>query len=199
MPAETPHEAAQRGSPIRVTAILALAAAVGFVVWLFVRDSDGSSSKPTTSAATVTTPVTRPLLTAATPRMLAAIAAGAKHPVYWAGRRRGVKYELTRTSDGKLYVRYLPKGVRIGDRSGEYLLVGTYPVRNAYRAVQTAAKERGARTFRVPGGGLAVVNDSAPKNVYFAYPHGKYQVEVFDPSPRRARKLVSSGAIRPIH
>jgi hypothetical protein len=109
-----------------------------------------------------------------------------------------VKYELTRTADRKVYVRYLPRSVPIGNRSGEYLLVGTYPLRDAYAAIQRAAKEAGARTFRVPGGGLAVVNASAPRNVYFAYPGGRYQVEVFDPSAQRARRLVSTGSIKPV-
>src|SRR3989442_11991490 len=39
-----------------------------------------------------------------------------------------------------------------------YLIVATYPVQNAYRAVQTAAKEKGAETFNIPNGGKALVN-----------------------------------------
>ena len=69
---------------------------------------------------------------------------------------------------------------------------------NAYKAVRTAAKESGAVTFRTKRGGLAVYNQSAATNVYFAFPGSKYQVEVFDPSPGRARQLVRSGTIRPI-
>jgi hypothetical protein len=34
-----------------------------------------------------------------------------KHPVYWAGPRPSYTYELTRTSDGRIFVRYLPTGV----------------------------------------------------------------------------------------
>ena len=83
-------------------------------------------------------------------------------------------------------------------RSQVDLIVATYPVRNAYRAVQTAAKEKGAETFGIANGGKALVNTSAPTNVYFAYPHSDYQIEVFDPHPGRARGLVSSGKIRPV-
>jgi hypothetical protein len=179
--------------------VLAVAVAAAFVVWLFVRNDDGSTSRaPTATTATTVTSRVRSLLTAVTARRLAAFAAAARQPIYWAGRRPGVKYELTRTTDARYFVRYLPTGVRVGNRSGQYLLVGTYPVKDAYRAVRRAAKEKGARTFPIPGGGLAVVNSSAPKNVYFAYPGATYQVEVFDPSARRARQLVASGAVKPV-
>lgn len=196
---EAPPAADKRQNPIRITAVLAVAAAIGFVVWLVVRHNDhGSSSAKTTTTSQTTGRRIRPLLTAATPRTLRTVAAAAGHPLYWAGPLPGKTYELTRTTDGRLYVRYLPKGVRIGNRSGKYLLIGTYPVSNAYAAVQRAGREPGATTFRLKRGALAVVNSSAATNVYFAYPHTNYQVEVFDPNAQAARRLVASGAIRPV-
>lgn len=180
---------------MRATAVVAVAIAVGFIIWLLVRGGDDSSSSPTATSATSTIR-TQPLLRGVTRPGLAAFARRTGQPIYWVGPRRGVTYELTRTADGKVFVRYLPKGVRLGNRTGQYLLVGTYPVTAAYQAVQRAAKESGAHAFRVSGGGLAVVNDSAPRNVYFALPRSNYQVEVFDPSGQRARRLVASGAVR---
>jgi hypothetical protein len=179
---------------------VALALAVGFVVWLVVRGNDGSSAAKTTTAETqsrTTRKKTRQFVTAATPARLRVLAHASGHPIYWAGRQGSVRYELTQTTDGRIYIRYLPKGVPLGDRRS-FLIVATYPVQDAYKAVQTAAKESGAVTFRIASGGLAVYNQSAPTNVYFAYPGSEYQVEVFDPNPTRARRLVSSGAIRAI-
>ena len=191
-----------RQAPIRVGAVVALALAVAFVVWLLVRGNDNSTSAPTTSTVqtrpTTTTPKVRETVKAATPRSLRTLARTSGHPIYWAGVKPRVRYELTRTTDGRFYIRYLPKGVPIGDRHAAYLIVATYPVPNAYKAVRTAAKESGAVTFHLPRGGLAVYNQSASTNVYFTYPGSKFQVEVFDPSPGRATKLVRSGAIRPI-
>ena len=46
---------------------------------------------------------------------LEAVAKSLGHPVYWAGPRKGVTYELTRTTDGKVYIRYLPRGTHVGD------------------------------------------------------------------------------------
>jgi hypothetical protein len=188
----------KRDRSVRVGAVVAVALAVAFVVWLLVRGSSSDSSKPAVSTTGATTSVSTPLLQAASVQTLKAVSALVSHPVYWAGPRSRITYELTRTRDDRIYIRYLPKGAKIGDRHSDFLIVGTYPVRNAYRAVQTAAKEKGAETFSIGGGGKAVLNKSAPNNVYFAYPRSNYQVEVYAPGPGRARSLVISGKIRPV-
>src|SRR5919109_549282 len=107
-----------RQGPIRIGAVVALALAIAFVVWLLVRGNDNSTSKP---AATPTPPppaVTKPVRTfgpvAATVAKLRVIARA--RPVYWAGPKRGVTYELTQSSNGRTFIRYLPKGVRVGSR-----------------------------------------------------------------------------------
>jgi hypothetical protein len=183
---------------VRLGAVVAVALAAGFLVWLLVGRGGSSSPRATTAAATTTTTAVTPILEAASLQTLKTLPAFAGHQVYWAGPRRATTYELTRTSDGRIYIRYLPKGVKVGDRRADFLIVGTYPVPNAYRAIQTAAKEQGATTFGIGGGGLAVLNRSAPHNVYFAYPRSAYQVEVFDPHTGVARRLVASGSIRPL-
>jgi hypothetical protein len=196
----TPRSAFQnRQGPIRIGAVVALALAIAFVVWLVVRGND-SSSAPKTTTTPKTTPgkKQRQILTAATPTKLRLLQRAVGHPVYWAGAKPNVRYELTQTTDGRIYIRYLRKGVPIGDRHATYLIVATYPVKDAYKAVQTVAKESGAVSLHIPRGGLAVYNQSAPTNVYFAYPSSKFQVEVFDPKPGRARQLVRGGAIRPV-
>jgi hypothetical protein len=188
-----------RQAPIRIGAVVALALAIAFVVWLVVRGNDNSSTtKTSTPTRAKSTPKPRETIRAASPQSLRALAKAAGHPIYWAGPQRSVKYELTQVTDGRIYIRYLPKGVPIGDRRAAYLIVATYPVPNAYKAVRTAAKESGAVTFHPKRGGLAVYNQSAATNVYYAFPGSKYQVEVFDPNPGRARQLVRSGTIRPI-
>src|SRR5262245_8485173 len=189
---------AKRDRSVRVGAVVAVALAVAFVVWLLVRGHGSNSSQQAGTTTPTTTSATTPILQAATIQTLKTVSALVGHQVYWAGPRSRITYELTRTRDDRIYIRYLPAGVKIGDRRANFLIVGTYPVRNAVRAVQTAAKEKGAETFSLPRGGKAVLNKSAPKNVYFAYPRSNYQVEVYAPSPGRARRLVIAGKIRPI-
>jgi hypothetical protein len=178
---------------LRIGAVIALGAAVAFVVWLLVRDGDDNGSSANTTAT-----VQQNIVVPATAQSLRTLASSVGHPIYWAGPRRGLKYELTQTTDGRIYIRYLPRDVAVGDRRGGYLIVATYPVQNAFKAVQTAARENGAHKITLTSGGLAVYNDSSPSNVYFALPGSNYQIEVYDPNAATARGLVTSGRITPI-
>jgi len=125
------------------------------------------------------------------------LASESSQPIYWAGPKHGT-YELTRTADGRTYIRYLPSADKVGDRTPNYLTVGTYPTKQAFSALRRAAARDGAVSANVDHGGLLVFNNSAPKSVYFSYPKSGYQVEVYDPSPLQARGLVLSGSIKPI-
>jgi hypothetical protein len=58
-------------------------------------------------------------------------------------------------------------------------------------------KVEGGRGIQVPGGGLALVDEKYPKSVHLAFPNVNYQVEVFDPSPKRALAVATSGQVRP--
>jgi hypothetical protein len=149
---------------------------------------------PTDGSTAAVTPV-RP--TAASIDDLRALASSSAHPVYWAGERAGTTYEMSELSDGRIFVRYLPKGVAVGDRQ-PLPTVGTYPAAQAYAAVQTIARRAGATKIRLSGGGLAVIEPAHPTSIYLAYPHGRVEVEVFDPSAAQARRLIESGAITPV-
>ena len=116
-------------------------------------------------------------------------------PIYWAGPRRGSLYELTRTADNRSIVRYVPPGVVAGSSAGQYLSVATYPFIGAFNALQSVADGGG---FMLPHGGLAVVNSRFPNAVHVAFPLVEYQVEVYDPSPARARAIASSGKVQSI-
>ena len=52
-------------------------------------------------------------------------------PIYWAGEQSGVRYELTKTPDNRVLVRYLPAGEKVGTKT-PYLTIGTYPMKNAF-------------------------------------------------------------------
>jgi hypothetical protein len=119
-------------------------------------------------------------------------------PVFWAGPQAGTTYEFTETSDGSVYVRYLPEDAEVGDPSPDFLTVATYPLENGYARVQAAAEEEGAEIEELPNGGLALVDADRPSSVYVAYRGEPYQVEVYDPSPDRAVELVTSGAVQPV-
>ena len=184
-----------RTGSVRLGAAVAVAIAVAFVAWVVVGRDDSLTTAATTASETTRG---RDVVVAATAANLRRLARVTRRPIYWAGPKAGITYELTQSRDGRTYIRYLPRGVAVGDRGGAYLLVATYRIPDAFGAVQRAGAESGAVTFRIPRGGLAVYDRDAETNVYFAYPGSPYQVEVYDPDPRRARRLVASGAIRPI-
>ena len=81
-------------------------------------------------------------------------------PIYWAGPRKGFSYELTRTADGRTYVRYLPHGVPAGDRRAEFLVVGTYERPHAFSDLRRAATRTGAGSVKLGRGGVLVFTET---------------------------------------
>lgn len=129
---------------------------------------------------------------------LAALESSLGHPVYWAGRRPPDELELTARTDGNVLVRYLPPGTEAGDPRQRYLTVGTYPVVDPVAALRRTANQAGAELERMGGGAVALQNPSAPGSAYLAEFGSTLQVEVYDPAPGRALKLIRSGAIGPV-
>jgi len=117
-------------------------------------------------------------------------------PIYWIGEQAGITYELTKTTDGRVFVRYLPVGVPAGSTQA-YLTIGTYPVANAYSVVRQLAQKSGMIKLATKKG-VAFYNQDSPTNVYMAYPGSNYEIEVFDPSASRAQLLAASGKLSPV-
>jgi hypothetical protein len=184
------------GPRIGIGAVIAVAAAIGFIVWLAV-GCGSSKSKSTTTTTGQTTTVAAMAAHAATSGALRALAVQAGHPIYWVGPEASRIYELTRTSDDRIFVRYLPQGVKPGAKNAAYTFVGTYPFPGAYQALQGLAK-KGDASFSAPGGALAVYSPSSPTNIYVAFPKSDLEIEVYDPSAKRARSLVAAGQVQPV-
>jgi hypothetical protein len=147
------------------------------------------------ASPTPTTPAAQP--TAASAADLKSLARTLGHPIYWVGPAAGQTYELTNTSSGRVFVRYLPAGVAVGVKE-PHLTVGTYPVKNAFAVIRTQSKKPGTVRIPIKGGAVAFYNKSHPTSVYVAYPGVEAQVEVYDPSPARARSLVASQNVTPV-
>ena len=188
---ETKTIAGRAGRPAHLQlGVLAVAVALAAfaVVWLLLTENGDKTSLPA--------PNSGPALVSQS--QLEELAASTDHPVYWAGPKSNVSYELTRTSDGRVFIRYLPAGVKAGDTHPDFLTVGTYSQSNGFSELKRVAKQKNSVSITVKNGGLVVFSEKKPTNVYFAYPDGKYQVEVFSPSAESARSLVLTGQIKPI-
>lgn len=119
-------------------------------------------------------------------------------PVYWVGPRAKIRYELDSTQGGRLYVRYLPRGVKPGDPRPDFLTIGTYKLPHPLADLRRAGHDRGAETVHLPGGATAFMNRSRPTSAFIVGRGWKAQVEVYDPKPGRAIELVLKGAVRPV-
>lgn len=129
----------------------------------------------------------------ATAQELRTFAGALEGRAYWAGPRSNKEYEVTRTSDGSVFVRYLPRGTAAGAPI-DVLTVATYPGRGGIASLKTAAKGDGVETLELPGG-LAVYDVDTPTNVHLAFEGGDEQIEVYARSGVDVPALVQSGRI----
>jgi hypothetical protein len=192
--AETPTSVTQKANTIpslrfpnmRVGALVAVGLAAFLVGWLAM--NRGGDAPPAQGSGA----------SAASESELRAFAKSASHPVYWAGPKDGYTYELTRTTNGFVYVRYLPEGTEVGDSGSGFLTIGTYPRAGAFAELKRAAKAKGAISLKLERGGMAVFSEARPTSVYLGYPDARFQVEVYHPSADEARRLALSGQVVPV-
>jgi len=177
---------ALRTTQVRLGALIAVGLAAFFIGWLAMNRGDDTATAPGGGAS------------ATSESELQSFAKEQSHPVYWAGPKDGFTYELTQTTDGRVYVRYLPEGTAVGDPRSRFLTVGTYPRAGAFAELKRAGRAPGAISLKLERGGLAVFSEAKPTSVYFGYPDARYQVEVYAPSPDEARRLALSGQVVPV-
>jgi hypothetical protein len=185
------------GHRIRGGAVITIVVVIGFLVWYFaIRDSDNGGSAPGPSA--VAPEAVAPEAT--TESDLADLSDQLDRPIYWAGDQSGTTtLEFKETKNGSTYVRYLTGNAEPGTPRQAFLTVATYPYRDAMHALEVFAQKPGATTESLPNGGLAVQAKNAPTSVNVAYPdEPDYQIEVYDPDPKKALDLVTSGAVTPV-
>jgi hypothetical protein len=166
--------------------VVALAVLVGLAVWLILDETDDSGSTTSSTPSAIVSA-----------QGLSTLATALGHPIYWAGKQPGKQYELTQLPDGRVYVRYLPKGAKAGSDEA-YLTIGTYPMQNALAITADAAAGKGAVRLPIRGGATAFYSKQRPQSIYFAFPNMNYQVEIYDPRAAVARRQFGSGKVAPV-
>jgi hypothetical protein len=164
--------------------------AVGLLAWSWVSGARHDTPGAAASAPAAPGPVLM------SQDQLAGVAAAAGHSVYWAGLRGLSRIEVT-TVGQDLYLRYLPDGEPAGATT-PYLTVGTYEKADAYTGLVTASTVSGARSEKLKGGAFLVQPAGKATSAYFAFPGTSLLVEVYDPAPGAAYRLVESGAVQPV-
>lgn len=157
--------------------VIALAVVLGVATWLLTGDD---SAEPVAESE-------RPVSVSE----LGEVADALAQPLYWAGPVPGTSLTLVESESG-VQVRYEREGVD----PEQALTVATYPLPDAARALAAFAQRPGAIVRQDAGGRRVVSNEEQPNSVYFAAEGA--QVEVYDPSPRRALTLALSGRVQPV-
>jgi hypothetical protein len=120
---------------------------------------------------------------------------GANNPtVYWDGPMANRQYELTRSSAGASFIRYLPEGVKAGSEN-KYLTVATYPQEQGYKLLDESSNSSSMSSQKTKTGALVVINSNAPASTYFSFPGANFQVEVFSPTKDQSKQQVLEGKI----
>lgn len=170
---------------IRPVAIVASALALTLALLAGCGGSDSSSSQSTSSGAAEIV----------SPDSLRETASEAATPVYWAGEQDETELELSQPERDRTYVRYLTGGAEAGDKRADFLTIGTYAQPNAVASLRRQAKRSGGTIDHAPGNATVYYDRGNPQSVYLAYPGAPVEVEVFDPSFKRALRLVESGQV----
>ncbi len=184
-----------------MVSILVGAAVVVVVVVLFLVLRGGDDDAPANAGVTGSTGPTQAAAAkpvAAAPEALAKLGTDLKRPIYWVGASEGRTYELSNYADGRVFIRYLDRGVAVGDPRPDFLTVGSYVQADPFKTVTEASKRDGAQVEELPDGGLGVANKTRPTSWYVAFPDGKELIEVFSPKPGRARELVRTERVVPV-
>ena len=192
MAEEKSPKAGQDVSGARVGLIIAGVLAVVLVGWLLLRGGDDDS-------ASSSEPAEDGVAQIVTSDDLNERASSRGTPIYWAGPQDGAELEMTETNGGdNVFVRYLTDGAAAGEESPEYLSIGTYAFPDAVAALRKQGSEPGGVIASAPGNATVYFNRERPQSVYLAYPGVDLQIEVYDPDPKRALQMVSSGQIVPV-
>lgn len=170
--------------PLLRGAVIGLAVVVGLVAWLATKgDEEGAPAPPEAGPRIVSA------------AELADTAAKLGQPVYWAGELPGTELALSELPEGGVQVRYLPEGTDPAEAPAEALTIGSYPLADPAAAIEELAQRPGAVVRHARDGREVVSSEARPTSAYFASPGGGVQVEVYNPSPKRAMGLALSGRL----
>lgn len=111
---------------------------------------------------------------------------------FWVGSENGAKYTFNHNAPGQDFIRYLPNGLGLTDKTQNYRVIATYKVVNAYSILLQASKQPNSVGLINSDGSLIYYAKSAPTHVYMAFKGKEYQIEIFDPIAGAALKLATT-------
>jgi hypothetical protein len=173
---------------LRIAILVVVAALVG--VGLYLAFGNSSNKKKKHHGQNLTTAI---LPVALSKSQLLAKPGILDQPMYWIGPKKNFHYEFRRLPNNRIFIRYLPKGVKKGKKPGQLLIVATYPWPNAYASLKKYAK--GTQTAGKNGTIIVPSRPRDTKSVLMAFPGGHYEIEVYSPKPGKAATIAASGQV----
>ena len=184
----------------RLIVVLGLALLIALVAWVLSGGSgtdelaapvestnQSASAAPTVNwIAIPASIVTKDELIAATKNLGVAI--------YWNGETEDTNIELTVLSEGKVFVRYLPKDIEAGS-SEAFFTVATYYDPSALAKVQSLGATAGAKLVNYQGGAVGASASESDSNIYFAFDGNPALYNIYSPDPNLAWGALESGSI----
>ena len=131
---------------------------------------------------------------------LSELADDAEHPIYWLGQRTGSEYEVTETTAGRFFVRYLEGDAEAGDERADFLTVATYPAKDGVAEIKQAVRDTPrAELARGDNGAFLLIDPTSSTSAHLAYPGpDSPQIEVYSPSPGEALRLATRGEVQQV-
>lgn len=119
--------------------------------------------------------------------------------IFWAGAMPGALYTYSHIKSGQDFIRYLPNGQGLSDKTQNYRVIATYKEATAYATILAASKLGTGVSLTNPDGSIIYYAKATPTHVYMAFKNFDYQIEIFDPVPGASLKLATTpGAIKAI-
>lgn len=123
-----------------------------------------------------------------------------RRPIYWVGEISDADLRVTQRQNGAIDVRYIPDGMGVGfgtAETGEWqprpLRVTTRSARGAARRIAHVAERTGSAPRSIEGRPVVAMDGTHAR---FA-PRRGIVVDVYDPSPGNALRLILAGAVQP--
>lgn len=116
--------------------------------------------------------------------------------IFWAGALPGASYTFNHIAAGQDFIRYLPNGQGLNDKTQNYRVIATYKEATAYATILAASKLGTGVSVTNPDGSIVYYAKATPTHVYLAFKNFPYQIEIFDPVAGASLKLATTpGAV----
>ena|GEM_PF-1285598 len=180
----------------RLIVVLFLVALIALVAWVLSGNKGGTKADNSAAGAGKAASITLTAIPAKIVSKAELVAATKDYgfPIYWKGEMVNTDIELTVLTDGKVFVRYLPKGVAAGAPT-TYFTVATYYDPAGFGKVQNLGAKAGAKYVKYSGGAIAASASESDSNVYLAFEGNPALYNIYSPEPANAWKAIDSGTI----